>query len=107
MIVALISLASTPFAIPIFARAQRAHTGWRCRLVALAFAFGNSLLLHLLPIGLTGDLCSISQPYLVAAALAVLWLYRPHSLFRWSTTTPALNHFGRQQGRLAWARIMR
>lgn len=110
LMAAIISLASTPFIIPVFALAQRAHTGWRSRLVALAgvalaFALGNSLLLHLLPTGPTGDLFSISQPYLVAAALAVLWLYRPRTLFRRASDAPELGRFGPQQSRLAWAKL--
>lgn len=79
---ALISLVYVPFAIPLFALAQRACTGLRCRLVALAavvlvFGLANFLLLHLLPLGSLSSVISVSKPYLLAALLAAAWVYRP------------------------------
>lgn len=79
---ALISLATVPLAIPIFALAQRQCTNWRCRLVVLAavlavFALGNYALLHMLPIGPASSLLRFSGPNLGTALLAALWVYRP------------------------------
>ncbi|WP_460557113.1 hypothetical protein [Hymenobacter daeguensis] len=82
---ALLSLAAVPLAIPLFAVAQRYCTGWSCRFMALAvvvlgYAASSYLLLILLPIGPISSLLSISQPYLVATVLAVMWAYRPNQL---------------------------
>lgn len=82
LMAALLSLATVPLAIPIFALAQRQCINWRCRLVVLAavllvFALGNFALLHLLPIGPAGSLLRFSWPYLGTALVAALWLYRP------------------------------
>ena len=82
LIAALLSLATVPLAIPLFALAQRQCTSWRCRLLALAgvllaFALGNFALLHWLPIGPASSLLRFSWPYLGTALLAALWLYRP------------------------------
>ena len=82
MMAALLSLATVPLAIPIFAMAQQQCTNWRCRLLALAavllvFALGNFALLHLLPIGPASSLLHFSWPYLGTALAAALWLYRP------------------------------
>lgn len=81
-----LSLVAVPLAIPFFAVAQSYCTGWRCRLTALTvvilgYAASNYLLINLLPIGPIGSLLSISQPYLVAAVLAVMWVYRPRPAF--------------------------
>lgn len=87
LMAAVLSLAAVPLAIPFFAMAQRYCTGWRCRLTALAvvvlgYAAGNYLLSNLLPAGSISSLLSISQPYLAAAVLAVMWLYRPRPLLK-------------------------
>jgi hypothetical protein len=84
-----LSLAAVPLAIPFFAMAQRYCSGWRCRLsalvvVVLGYAASNYLLLHLLPLGPINGLLSISQPYLVAAVLAVMWVYRPRPMRKYS-----------------------
>ena len=82
LMAALLTLATVPLAIPLFAMAQRQCINWRCRLVALAavllvFALGNFVLLHLLPIGPAGSLLRFSWPYLGTALVAALWVYRP------------------------------
>jgi hypothetical protein len=82
LMAAALSLAAVPLAIPFFAVAQSYCTGWRCRLTALAvvllgYTASNYLLMSLLPIGPLSSLLSISQPYLAAAVLAVMWVYRP------------------------------
>jgi hypothetical protein len=82
LMAALLSLATVPLAVPVFALAQRQCTSWRCRLLVLAavllvFALGNFTLLHLLPIGPAGSLLHFSWPYLGMALVAALWLYRP------------------------------
>lgn len=82
LMTALISLAFVPLGIPLLALAQRACTGWRCRLIALAgvvavFVLAHFILLQLLPIGPIESLLTVSKPYLVAALLATMWLYRP------------------------------
>ena len=82
LMAALLSLAAVPLAIPFFALAQRHCAGWKCRLTALAvvllgYSAGNYLLMNLLPIGPVSSLLSVSQPYLIAAVLSVIWLYRP------------------------------
>ena len=85
LMAAVLSLAAVPLAIPFFAMAQSYCTGWRCRFTALlvvmmGYAASNYLLLHLLPLGPVSSLLTISQPYLVAAVLAVMWLYRPQPM---------------------------
>ena len=87
LMAALLSLATVPLAIPIFALAQRQCTSWRCRLLAVAavlvvFAMGNFALLHLLPIGPASSLLGFSWPYLGTALLAALWVYRPQPVHR-------------------------
>ena len=87
LMAALLTLATVPLAIPIFALAQRQCINWRCRLVALAavllvFALGNFTLLHLLPIGPATSLLRFSWPYLGTALLAALWVYRPRPVRR-------------------------
>ncbi|GAB3873222.1 hypothetical protein GCM10028824_24580 [Hymenobacter segetis] len=82
LVAAGLSLGAVPLAIPLFALAQHHCTAWRCRLTALAvvllgFFASNYLIINLLPIGPVGSLLSISQPYLVTAVLAVMWVYRP------------------------------
>ena len=82
LMAALLSLATVPLAIPLFAMAQRQCNSWRCRLVVLAavllvFALGNFTLLHLLPIGPASSLLPFSWPYLGTALVAALWVYRP------------------------------
>jgi hypothetical protein len=82
LVAGLLSLVAVPLAVPVFALAQRAYTGWRCRLTALAgvllaFAAANALLLYGLPLGPPATLLSLTWPYLAAALLAVAWLYRP------------------------------
>jgi hypothetical protein len=82
LMAALLSLATVPLAIPIFAMAQRQCTSWRCRLLVLAavllvFALGNATLLHVLPIGPASSLLRFSGPYLGTALGAALWVYRP------------------------------
>lgn len=84
LVAAVLSLVAVPLAIPFFALAQNHCTGWRCRLTALAvvlvgFAGSNYLLLHLLPIGPVSSLLSITQPYLAATVLAVMWVFRPRT----------------------------
>ena len=87
LMAAVLSLLAVPLAIPFFALAQRACTGWRCRLTALmvvilGFAAGNFVLLNLLPLGPVNSLLTVSEPYLVAAVLAAMWVYRPQPLLR-------------------------
>ena len=87
LMAALLSLATVPLAVPIFALAQRQCINWRCRLVVLAavllvFALGNFILPHLLPIGPASSLLSFSWPYLSTALVAALWLYRPRPVKR-------------------------
>ena len=87
LMAALLSLATVPAAIPLFALAQRQCTSWRCRLLALAavlivFAVGNFVLLRLLPIGPASSLLRFSWPYLGTALGAALWVYRPHPVRR-------------------------
>ena len=82
LMAALLSLATVPLAVPVFALAQRQCTSWRCRLLVLAavllvFALGNFTLLHLLPIGPASSLLRFSWPYLGTALVSALWLYRP------------------------------
>ena len=82
LMAALLSLATVPLAVPVFAVAQRQCTSWHCRLLVLAavllvFALGNFTLLHLLPIGPASSLLRFSWPYLGTALLAAMWLYRP------------------------------
>lgn len=84
-LVALMSLACVPLAWPFFAFAQRACTGWKCRLMVLmgvlvVFAIANLSLVYLLPIGPLSSLLVFSQPYLGAAVLAIAWLYRPRQM---------------------------
>ena len=107
---ALISLTSVPFAIPFFALGQRLCTGWKCRLLALTgvvlvFALGNFMLLKLLPIGPVSSLLSVSRPYLGAAMLAVMWLYRPRPALRTAPNAPVMNRFRAQQNTMSWARL--
>ena len=85
LMAALLSLATVPLAIPVFALAQRQCTNWRCRLLVLAavllvFALGNFVLLRLLPIGPASSLLCFSWPYLGTALLAALWIYRPQTV---------------------------
>ncbi|MET4074884.1 hypothetical protein [Hymenobacter sp. UYCo722] len=87
LMAAVLSLATVPLAIPVFALAQRQCTNWRCRLLALAavllvFALGNFALLHLLPIGPAGSLLRFSWPYLGTALVAALWVFRPRPVRR-------------------------
>ncbi|MDO7852891.1 hypothetical protein [Hymenobacter convexus] len=82
LLTGVVSLVAVPFALPIFALAQRACTGWKCRLTALAgvllaFAAANYLLLHWLPLGPPESLLRMTWPYLAAAVLTVAWLYWP------------------------------
>ena len=110
LMAALISLASVPFVIPFFALGQRLCTGWKCRLLALTgvvlvFALSNFVLLKLLPIGPVSSLLSVSHPYLGAAMLAVMWLYRPRPLLRVASTAPGLTRFDARHGAMAWARL--
>jgi hypothetical protein len=95
LMAAVLSLAAVPLAIPFFAMAQSYCTGWRCRLTALlvvmmGYAASNYLLLYLLPLGSVSSLLAISQPYLGAAVLAVMWLYRPQTMPKpsWLQVTP-------------------
>ncbi|GAA4025662.1 hypothetical protein GCM10022409_07080 [Hymenobacter glaciei] len=111
LMAALVSLATVPLAIPVFALAQRRCTNWRCRLLVLAavlliFALGNSALLQLLPIGPASSLLRFSWPYLGTALAAALWVYRPRPvrqqaaaplLLRWQPRAarwPLLPHQG-------------
>jgi hypothetical protein len=110
LMAALISLASVPLAIPFFALAQRLCTGWKCRIMALlgvmlVFALGNFMLLELLPIGPVSSLLSVSRPYLGAAVLAVMWLYRPQPARR--VAAPALMSYHRysQPGAIRWSEL--
>jgi len=82
LVAAVLSLVAVPLAIPLFALAQHHCNAWRCRLSALAvvllgFCAANYLLMTQLPLGPVSSLLSISRPYLVAAVLAVMWVYRP------------------------------
>jgi hypothetical protein len=82
LLASVVSLVAVPFALPIFVLAQRACTGWKCRLTALAgvlLAFGaaNYLLLHWLPLGPAESLLRMTWPYLAAALAAIAWLYWP------------------------------
>lgn len=89
LVAAMLSLVAVPLAIPLFALAQNYCTAWLCRLTALAvvlsgFAASNYLLLRLLPIGPVSSLLSMTQCYLIAAVLAVIWVYRPRTMFQQS-----------------------
>lgn len=89
LVAAGLSLLAVPLAIPFFALAQIYCTGWRCRLTALAvvvagFAASNYLLMSLLPLGPISSWLGMSQPYLVAAVLAAMWVYRPQPMLKYS-----------------------
>jgi hypothetical protein len=82
LMVALLSLACVPLALPFFMLSRRACNSLKCRLLALTgvivvFAVAHFSLLHWLPIGSLSSLLSFSRPYLGTAILAVAWLYRP------------------------------
>jgi hypothetical protein len=82
LMAALLSLLAVPLAIPFFALTQLYCSGWQCRLSALAvvvagFVASNYLIINTLPVGPVSSLLTISQPYLVATVLAVMWIYRP------------------------------
>ncbi|MFD2721483.1 hypothetical protein ACFST9_22405 [Hymenobacter monticola] len=107
LVAALLSLAAVPLAVPVFALAQRACTGWRCRLTALAgvllaFAGANALLLYGLPLGSPASLLSLTWPYLAAALLTVAWLYRPRlAAKRLSRPAPLLSTWRQRAGKAA------
>lgn len=95
LMAALLSLATVPLAIPVFALAQQQCTNWRCRLLALVtvlllFALGNFALLYLLPIGPASSLLRFSWPYLGTALVAAMWVYRPQPMRRQLRAAPLL-----------------
>lgn len=95
LMAALLSLATVPFAIPVFALAQQQCTTSRCRLLALLavvvlFVLGNSALLYLLPIGPASSLLRFSWPYLGTALMAALWVYRPQPMRQPLRSAPLL-----------------
>ena len=110
LMAALISLSTVPFAIPFFALGQRLCTGWHCRLMALmgvvaVFSLGNFLLLNFLPIGPASSLLSLSRPYLGAAMLAVIWLYRPRPVLAIAKSASRVSPFRLPHGSLGWHKL--
>jgi hypothetical protein len=108
LVAALLSLAAVPLVVPVFALAQQACTGWRCRLTALA----GVLLAFVAANGsCTGchwaRLLSLTWPYLAAALLTVAWLYRPRlTAKRLSRPAPLLSTWRQRTAAAAPAQLV-